>query len=203
MQNPDLNTVGAVEIQDAPHDFLRDNIILFLQRHFSSHSTHQWKGAPQETQIDIIDEWAFNRETVARRPALVVNRGASRHLKLGFRNLRAMDLAKDITDHIGLVETVMRVSCISKLPLESEMLGAQVNNIFKYREFDFLELTGAIDLSVVALNPRSVQFSTSRPEVVDTPVDFTVQFIDRWTHTQDTSDLVLGGFDFTIEVEDP
>lgn len=200
LQNSELNNLGGINLPNAPHDFLRDNIILLLRSHFKDHPTHYWKDDPQETKIDILDEWSFNRETAGRRPSLVVYRGGMRHIKLCIGNLKSYRWAKDNDKNVSLVESVLRISCTSKLPLESERLGAQVFSIIKYREDDFRELSGMIDISLTMLNPRLVQFSTSRPELVDTPVDFTVSYIDEWLHVSDTVP-VLGGFIEEQEIE--
>lgn len=200
LQNENLSNTGGISLPNSPHDILRDSIILLLRAHFKDHPTHHWKDNAQETKIDIVDEWSFNRKTTGRRPSLVVFRGGTRHIKLGLGNLKSYRWAKDNKQNLSLVEAVFRISCISKLPLESEGLGAQVFSILKYRENDFMELSGLIDLTPTLLNPRSVQLSTSRPEIVDTPVDFNIAYIDEWLHVSD-SVPVLGGIVETKEIE--
>jgi hypothetical protein len=191
-QNENLNNFGGINLPNAPGDFLRDSIILLLRAHFKDHPTHYWKKNSQETKIDIVDEWSFNRETAGRRPALVIFRGGTRHIKLGIGNLKSYRWAKKNVKNVSLVESAFRISCISKLPLESERLGGQVFSVIKYREEDFRELSGMIDLNLILLNPRSVQLMTSRPELVDTPVDFTVSYVDEWLHSSDIVPLLSG-----------
>lgn len=191
-QNENLNNFGGINLPNAPNDLLRDSILLLLRAHFKDHPTHHWKKDAQESKIDIIDEWSFNRETAGRRPALVVYRGGTRHVKLGIGNLKSYRWARDNTKQVSVVESAFRISCTSKLPLESERLGAQVFSLIKYREDDFRQLSGLIDISLTLLNPRSVQFSTSRPEIVDTPVDFTISYVDEWLHSSDIAPLLSG-----------
>lgn len=178
-----------------PQDFLRDSLLIFLRKHFASSPNFPWKGEPEETKIDILDEWSKNRETSGLRPALIVVRGGSRHVKLGLQDLLAQRLAKDITEHIAMIESIIRVRCISKQPLESETLGSQVYSILRYRKYDYLEMTGAVGLEVSSLSARIVTQSTSETELVDTPVDVMIKYIEKWKHHSEDAPTV-GGFDF-------
>jgi hypothetical protein len=197
-----LNSFGGLTVDELQTDFVKDKMIIFLRQLFKSHPTHPWKDDAEETKIDIIDEWSVNRKTSGRKPSLVVQRGGTRHLKLGIRNLRSYRWAKDVTDHVGAVESTLRVSCISKLPLESERFGSQVFSLLRNRKYDFMELTLATNMTVVALSPRTAQIVTSAPEQMDTPVDVVMQHIERWVHVN-KQEPVLGGIDFDTEYIDP
>jgi len=188
-----ITSFAGMEIERLPSDAVKDALILFLRKSFEDHPNYRYKTDPNDTKLDIFDEWSHNREAVGRKPALVVSRGGMRHIKLGIHNsLFAMRLAKNAKHHIAVVEAGIRVSCLADTPLGSEILGSEVFTLLRNRKLDFMELSGAHEMQVSVLSPRTPVQVNATATLTDTPVDLSIQFVEQWTHRR-TDEPVLAG----------
>lgn len=137
---------------------------------------HQTIGSPRRILIDS----AYNIEKAARnyRPALYVERGEVRPLKLSLDNLVGEYLPTQIKAYHCLANMPITIECESEASGESSTIGDTVwafvlscRDIFR-KDFGFHEITEPV--------LGKTEISTEDKTVWVTPVRFDVQYDVRW-----------------------
>ena len=179
--------------------------IEFLQMMFSQHPTRTWDPSVEKTKILIVDKYTFNLEEVAKRPAIVANRGPQQWMKTsGFRQMQTRDMMTDRRTYSDLVSGSMTFSVFAR-GSESEDLAQLVFEWFTQFQDAIrergafrapLDRVGLFRVSSVSIGEEALVKSDSAPDLSVVPVRVQAIAQQRWLFIPRA--VKLKGIRFTI-----
>ena len=166
-------------------DFAKDTVLSLLQEFFSKKvnvgEDFLFNPNPAESKILIADKYTVNLEEVAKRPAIVVIRGAQTWGNRGlgqFAGLEGRNTAETFTD---LVQGVVNCTCLSKQGLEAERIGWNVFAFFQMFRRTIQNTTkGVHDIGAMVLGEELAAATDSGEELSVVPLSLNLTFQWRW-----------------------
>jgi hypothetical protein len=161
----------------------------FLQSMFSQHPTRTWDPDVATTKILIVDKYTFNLEEVAKRPAIVSNRGPQRWMKTsGFRQMQTRDMVSDRRSYTDLINGSVTFSVFARGG-EAEDLAQLVFEWFTQFQDAIrdrgafrapLDRVGLFRVSSVSIGEEALVKSDSAPDLSVVPVMVQAMAQQRW-----------------------
>ncbi len=148
--------------------FVKKIILNFLQRQFSAFDL-KWDRNFKNTQIFILDQFAYSLGSMDLSPAIIVRRGPLREQVLGISDgLLSTDVIEGSAKRTFLLNGSMQLNCIGKMGIEAEYIANVVFNLIK----GYKKQIGYHSISNLTIGPETplkVDTQVSRSVV---PVEF-------------------------------
>jgi len=166
------------------HQIIKQIGLEFLQIMYSESGPDTgltWDSDESQTELSILDKYAFNLEDVMVRPAIVANRGPVRWSNSsGFQQMQEMDMRRGRVIGTDLMSGSIVFNCFSKEGVEAESIAGNVFDWFRVFRKP-LRRSGLFRVQSTSMGEEALVKSDSRPDLSVVPVQVEASVQVRWS----------------------
>lgn len=162
--------------------FIKATALQFLQIAFSQRPPGHmhYAGDTEETEIKIVDQYAFQTNAADVTPAIIGVRGPLNYTNPGMnRGMLNMNIRSGEVQKTALIGGSIGLACLSSEGLEAEELASDVFNLFHTFE-DVLKTAGFFSIKSMTLGTEQMVSAAGEPKLFMVNVALQCQMQNRW-----------------------